>query len=103
MQFFDADDSNYLLRSAEPASYRAKRHRIIIEQWGILEAFPGSEAGVPRKRRHKTSGSSHSLFANSWKEWRGRRDSNPRPLPWQFSRDRFYNHLQERGDCQNTR
>jgi len=37
-----------------------------------------------------------------WKESR-ERDSNSLPLLRQFSRDRFYSNLQERGDCQNTR
>ena len=32
-----------------------------------------------------------------------RRGSNPRPLPCQSSQDRFYNNLEDRGDCQNTR
>ena len=36
-----------------------------------------------------------------WKESR-ERDSNSLPLLRQFSRDRFYSNLQERGDCQNT-
>lgn len=37
------------------------------------------------------------------KIWRGRRDSNSRPLPWQRSAVRFYNNLKERGDCRTPR
>src|SRR4029077_16797621 len=47
--------------------------------------------------------SARGLPCKCLKEWRGRRDSNPRPLPWTFCLDWFYNNLQDRGDCQTTR
>jgi hypothetical protein len=35
--------------------------------------------------------------------YKARGDSNPRPLPCQSSRVRFYNNSEDRGDCQSTR
>src|SRR6266853_3104057 len=50
----------------------------------------------PKAARHQT----WDLCSRKWWAWV---DLNHRPRPYQGSTTRFYNNLQDRGDCQNTR